>query len=270
MPNFDSDQRPSAAGLLRDLKDTFAGLANTNWLSGKDSAKQVAASPAPVEDSVKARKVEEVVVPAPAPVILTEDAAPDWLTPPAVEEQVDEVVLKESLADTIAHPPAALTVVGMNLSAPPVVEEPGIPEWLKVPHLFAEDSKQKTIGPFDPWPPIEVATPVASIISEPESAKIEVDPFATNKEFNGFMETIRQAQETLASGNALAPDQEKQAKIAAAKANSLLPKLPPDVLQSVILMKAVSSNNPKYGRNDFQREMLAVVDIIKGGTAKKA
>ena len=59
-------------------------------------------------------------------------------------------------------------------------------------------------------------------------------------------------------------------KLRPLKGNSLLPKLPLDVLQSVILMKAVSSNNPKYGRNDFQREMLAVVGIIKGGTAKKA
>lgn len=264
MPNFDSDQRPSAAGLLRDLKDTFAGLANTNWLSGKDSAKQVAASPAPVEDSVKARKVEEVVVPAPAPVILTEDAAPDWLTPPAVEEQVDEVVLKESLADTIAHPPAAPTVVGLKLSESLSVEEPEIPAWLSAPR----DSDVPTLVGAPPASVVEV--PAVSVAQEPVKEKVEVDPFAGIKEFNGLMETIRQAQETLASGNALAPDQEKQAKIAAAKANSLLPKLPPDVLQSVILMKAVSSNNPKYGRNDFQREMLAVVDIIKGGTAKKA
>ena len=163
MPNFDSDQRPSAAGLLRDLKDTFAGLANTNWLSGKDSAKQVAASPAPVEDSVKARKVEEVVVPAPAPVILTEDAAPDWLTPPAVEEQVDEVVLKESLADTIVHPAAAPTVVGVKSLEVPVVADPAIPDWLQAPPPL-QDSELKTLGPFDTLP---AETPLAPVVPKP-------------------------------------------------------------------------------------------------------
>ena len=125
------------------------------------------------------------------------------------------------------------------------------------------------MGPFDTLP---AETPVAPVVPKPEveTVKVEVDPFAANKEFNALMETIRQAQEVLAAGATLTADQEKQAKIAAAKANSLLPKLPPDVLQSVILMKAVSSNNPKYARNDFQREMLAVVDIIKGGVVTKA
>lgn len=248
------ESRPSASGVLEALGQAF------KW--GKsEPVKTVAAAQAPA-------LVEEIVVPA--PVTPAEEASPDWLTPPVVEEQVDRVVLKESSADTVVHPAAAQTVIGLKLAEPSVVEEPGIPDWLKVPHPLAEDSKQKTLGPDDFLPKEKAEASPVVIISKSEEEKAEVDPFAGIKEFNGQMELIRQAQQLLTSAGILSSEGARQALLAVAKANSLLPKLPEDLLKSVILMKAVASNNPKYGREDFQREMLAVVDQVRGGTIKKA
>ena len=83
------------------------------------------------------------------------------------------------------------------------------------------------------------------------------------------METIRDVQAVLASGVALSPESKKQALIAVARANSLLPKLPGEVLKSVLLMRAVASGNPRFGRDDFQLEMLAAMKVIKTGAAFK-
>ena len=110
-----------------------------------------------------------------------------------------------------------------------------------------------------PTPLLATEAPVASL-----ETRAETDPFATSREFNEYMETIRQAQEALASGTVLNPENKRKALIAVARSNSLLPKLPSDVLKSVLLMRAVASGNPKFGRNDFQLEMLAAMDVIKG------
>jgi hypothetical protein len=241
------ESRPSASGLLESLKSAFS------W---PDAKKAVV-------------PVEEVAAPIPAPAE-AEEAAPDWLTPPAVDEAPSQVVLAQSSADTLAHPVAAPTVVGLKLPEASIVEEPGIQEWLQAPHPLAEDSKQKTIGPFDPWPPKEIEASVPPIVSEPEKVKVEVDPFAGIKEFNGHMELICKTQEFLGRGGGLSAEERKQVLIAVAKANTLLPRLPKEILDTVILMRAVAANNPKFGREDFQREMLAVVDQVRGGGAKKA
>ena len=95
------------------------------------------------------------------------------------------------------------------------------------------------------------------------------NPFTTIKQFNVYMETIRDVQAVLASGVALSPESKKQALIAVARANSLLPKLPGEVLKSVLLMRAVASGNPRFGRDDFQLEMLAAMKVIKTGAAFK-
>lgn len=121
--------------------------------------------------------------------------------------------------------------------------------------------------------PVPEAAPELPAVEAPASptteAKAESDPFATSREFNGYMETIRQAQAVLASRIALTSEEQKKALIAVARSNSLLPKLPPEVLESVLLMRAVASGNPKFGRDDFQREMLAAMDVIKTGVAAK-
>ena len=117
MPDPNPESRPSVSSLLNDLKKTFGDLKEGNWLNtnAKEAAQQ-ASAPVLVEEPSKAtKKVEEVVPPVPEQpaLVSAEDAVLDWLTPPVVEEKsIDQVVSKESSADTIVHPAAAPTVVG--------------------------------------------------------------------------------------------------------------------------------------------------------------
>lgn len=153
----------------------------------------------------------------------------------------------------------------------------GLPDWLSAPSAVEPipapmpEAPEVWISPEAPMPVPEVAPELPAVESPapiPE-VKVEVDPFALNREFNGYMETIRQAQAVLASGIALTSEEQRQALIAVARSNSLLPKLPPEVLESVLLMRAVASGNSKFNRDDFQREMLAAINVIKTGTAVK-
>lgn len=136
-----------------------------------------------------------------------------------------------------------------------------LPDWLR---SLREEQEEEVVPAPIPTPETPPVLPVAEAPAPPPEAQVAGDPFATNKEFNGYMETIRQAQTVLASGTALSSEERRQALISIAKANSLLPKLPSEVLKSVLLMRAVASRNPKFGRNDFQLEMLAAMDVIKG------
>lgn len=145
-----------------------------------------------------------------------------------------------------------------------------LPDWLTPSSPGASDFPAAEAAEAIAPPPAEVPTPEAPLPVAPTvEAKAEGDPFETIREFNGYMETIRQAQVVLANGIALTPEEQKKALIAVARSNSLLPKLPSEVLESVLLMRAVASGNPEFGRNDFQKEMLTAVDVIKTGTAAK-
>ena len=154
----------------------------------------------------------------------------------------------------------------------PVSPASGLPDWLQAGQEEAvvaptfEAPAPETLAPL---PTVEVQTMEVPVQTVTPEAQVESDPFATSREFNGYMETIRQFQEILAGGAALDSEGQKQALIAVARANSLLPKLPGEVLKSVLLMRAVASGNPRFGRNDFQLEMLAAMVAIKAGTAAK-
>ena len=190
----------------------------------------------------------EVVAPVPAAQAVELPPLPDWLKQalPGWSEQKVEV---PALAPEAPAPTTAAAVPSEEL------------EYLEKEEarLAAEKKQAPAPAPDTPAPLSAVEIPV--VLTE---AKVEVDPFATNREFNEYMETIRQAQEALASGIVLNPEDQRKALIAVARSNSLLPKLPPEVLKSVLLMRAVASGNPKFGRNDFQLEMLAAMDVIKG------
>lgn len=167
-----------------------------------------------------------------APIVAPAGELPDWLSAPSPVEPVLAPLPEPEV---------------------PVVEAPVAP---------AAESPAPVLEAAPELPAVEVQAPI------PE-AKAESDPFAINREFNGYMETIRQAQAVLSSGIALNPEEQRNALIAVARSNSLLPKLPPEVLESVLLMRAVVSGKPKFSRDDFQREMLGAMSVIKGGVATR-
>ena len=172
------------------------------------------------------------------------------------------------------EPTATMTSPGPTVTEIPVPtaefsapSDSELPDWLQGGKEKAEveaplpetSASVQTLAPEAPSALQAIEAPAV-----PPEAKAESDPFATSREFNGYMELIRQTQEVLASGAALNLKDQRTALIAVAKANSLLPKLPPEVFKSVLLMRAVASGNPKFGRDDFQLEMLGAMDIIKG------
>lgn len=157
---------------------------------------------------------------------------------------------------------------------PPAPAPDALPEWIT--EAEAEKAGEVPLPmtePFAPAAPQESAPapalPQAEAAPAAPEVKAEVDPFARSKEFNGYMETINNAQGSLGSGIALNPEAQKQALIAVAKANTLLSNLPVEVVRSVILMRAVAANKPDFSRSDFQREMLAAMTVIKAGVASK-
>lgn len=172
---------------------------------------------------------------------------PDWLTPP-------EPTAFSELPDWLKHP------VEAGASVQTVVEAPAPTPAAVAPDVLEYLGEQEAKLPAVEVPAVEVPAPVVAAAE----VKAEDDPFATNREFNGYMEIIRNAQAVLATGIELDYKDQKKALIAVARANSLLPKLPPEVFKSVLLMRAVASGNPKFNRNDFQLEMLGAMDVIKG------
>ena len=174
-------------------------------------------------------------------------------------------------ADFTPIPEPTATMVPPELTATPALTaetavpatRDELPDWLQ-----AGQEEAVVDAPLPEVPAVVVKAPAelpaVEALALPPEERIESDPFATSREFNEYMETIRQAQEALASGTVLNPENKRKALIAVARSNSLLPKLPSDVLKSVLLMRAVASGNPKFGRDDFQLEMLAAMDIIKG------
>lgn len=258
---------PSASELLNSIQETIG-------LKKKKPPEALAAAPMPVESL----RVPPVVSVTPAP------EAGQAVTPgpivtgaPPAQELVPAAATPASseLPDWLSAPSAVEPTPAPTMES--AVAPAATPDWLKGEKTAVEES----------WPPVPLAplpeseapvveTPAveAPVVGAPVpvaavEAKTEADPFVVNREFNGYMETIRQAQAILTSGFALTPEEQKKALIAVARSNSLLPKLPPEVLESVLLMRAVASGNPKFGRDDFQREILVAMDVIKTGTAVK-
>lgn len=243
-------EKISAGGLFDSLKKTF-GFGPQHPTEAPVALETPAApSPAPVLEPAPAMaapgpaatEAPPAQEPAPAAVIPASSEFPDWLSASADTEPI------------LAPEPAAPPVMEVS-----VVETPAVAVEAPMPALEAPSALSVAEAPV-----VEAPIPAAAV-----EAKIEADPFSVNREFNGYMRTIRQAQAVLASGIALTPEEQKKALIAVARSNSLLPKLPPEVLESVLLMRAVAAVNPKFGRDDFQLEMLAAVDVIKTGTAVK-
>ncbi len=191
------------------------------------------------------------------------------VVPQGVEPQpVTPVADEAPPVSPIAEVPAPPAVVVESVPATPE----GLLDWLRGEEEAVAPAPAPLPEPATPPSPI-VEVPVAPApeveVSAPGAERAEVDPFASLKEFNGHLENVKSALATLAGGAELSAEQKKQALIAAARANSLLPKLPGELLNSVLLMRAVASGNPNFGRDDFQREMLAAVDSIRAGAHSK-
>lgn len=196
---------------------------------------------------------------------------------PAVKAEALPATVEATETPLMVAAPAPESIPTMMLPGPTVTETPmpvvetaapavrdELPDWLQ-----AGEAEAEVEAPLPEVPALApVLVPEVPPAFTPE-AEVETDPFATSREFNGHMEIIRQFQEVLAGGTALDSVGQRQALIAVARANSLLPKLPGEVLKSVLLMRAVASGNPRFGRNDFQLEMLAAMEAIKAGTATK-
>jgi hypothetical protein len=300
-------EKPSAGGLLDSLKRTF-GLKEKGPGAEALAAVETAMSAAPETTPMPAAP-EPAAIEVPAPAAETVPAAtagvelPDWLqgeqeqaasvpmAPPAAEaagKSEDDfggykvvgtgIQKKDKLLGEIIGPDGSrfmgmvkrtsdgLKVLRGAVEAPLSKEEPTLPH-IPVPEAPPVAPAEAAPAPLPvvEAPAVEVPAPMAAAAE----VKVEDDPFATNREFNGYMGTILNAQQVLAMGVELDYKDQKKALIAVAKANSLLPKLPPEVLKSVLLMRAVASRNPKFGRDDFQKEMLAAMDTIKAGTTVK-
>lgn len=114
--------------------------------------------------------------------------------------------------------------------------------------------------------PASLAAPLAPVVPlipvAPTEAPQREEKTPGMKEFNTLLRQVIAGMRAAKESQEMTAADKMAVLQAAAKANSMLPRLDPQLLESFLLSRAAASGNPDFGLADFQREMIAVAKGI--------
>lgn len=192
--------------------------------------------------------------------------APPWIDFGKLKEAVAELMGKRTAAVT-GQPAEATAVAPSPVVEVPVIEPPietaVAPSPLEPPPVEPSLAPAEFIpspaaieAPVAP-PPIEVVPPpaVPKPPRPPEEVRAAPEPNELMGEVGTYLAKIVRAKQLAASG-ALDKATRTEALQAAAKANTMIRRLPSDMLSIILGLEAIVSNNPGFSLADFQKKMV--------------